>query len=323
LLTHEEIVLAYRLMLGRNPESTDVINNLRMTVHTPEALREEFQRSPEFLQRMGALLDKPQHARMRHPFTMPSIPVEVEVDEAQLSQMFERIHHEWEYLGEKDPYWSVMTQPQFHLDRFEEHRQAFYASGKYACDIFLAALRRNGVNPHHLTTCLEVGCGVGRVTPYLAAAFEQVIATDISAHHLQIAEKHLADQEAKNVTLQQWQNTEALKHLPAVEAIYSVITLQHNPPPVMAWMIQQLLAALKPEGVAFLQIPTYRTGYLFEIERYLHTPTPNSLEMHFLPQHEVFRLIAASDCRCLEVREDGMIGDEEKMLSNSFLIRKN
>ena len=322
MLTNEEIILAYRLMLGRDPESPDVVNNLRLTVHTVSALREEFQKSAEFRQRMGAILEKPQHVRHRHSFTMPKIPVEVKVDPEQLGEMFDRIHMEWEHLGETDPYWSVMTQPQFHIDQFVQHREAFYASGKYAHDIFLAALRRNDVNPHHLQSCLEVGCGVGRVTPFLAGSFERVLAADISAHHLALARTYLAEAGINNVDLQHWDRVHCLETLPPLDAIFSVLTLQHNPPPVMAWMVHQLLAALKPGGVAFLQIPTYRNGYLFEVERYLHTPPTKALEMHFLPQREVFRLIGEAGCVCLEMREDGMVGDEEKMLSNSFVIQK-
>lgn len=110
--------------------------------------------------------------------------------------------------------------------------------------------------------------------------------------------------------------------LPQVDAIFTVITLQHNPPPVMAWMLRTLLSRLRPGGVAYLQIPTYRNGYMFEAERYLHSTPPTTLEMHFLPQHEVFRVVDQANCRCLEVREDGMVGDENLMLSNSFVFQK-
>ena len=74
--------------------------------------------------------------------------------------------------------------------------------------------------------------------------------------------------------------------------------------------------------MAYIQIPTYRAGYLFEVERYMHTKAPNTLEMHFLPQQDIFKIINATRCLCLEVREDGMVGAEDKMLSNTFLIQK-
>jgi SAM-dependent methyltransferase len=237
--------------------------------------------------------------------------------------MFERIHQEWEYLGAVDPYWSVVTQPQYHIDNFATHKEQFYLSGKISCDLFLASLRRNNINPNSLDLCLEVGCGVGRVTNFLAKSLTRVLATDISLHHLVLAREHLKLEQVENVELKHLASIYSLEELPIVDAIFSVITLQHNPPPVMAWMLRALLDRLKPNGIAYLQMPTYRNGYLFEVDRYLNTTAPKTLEMHFLPQFEIFKIIDASGCRCLEVREDGMVGDEEKMLSNTFLIQKN
>jgi hypothetical protein len=107
-----------------------------------------------------------------------------------------------------------------------------------------------------------------------------------------------------------------------VDVIYSIITLQHNPPPVMTWMLSSLLSRLRIGGVAYVQIPTYKNGYLFEAERYLSSEPPDTLEMHYLPQPDIFRLIADANCVCLEVREDGMVADEDKSLSNTFLVQK-
>jgi SAM-dependent methyltransferase len=323
LITSEQVTLAYQLLLGRDPESSDIVNNLCQTVHSIPALRESFMRSPEFRSRMGEILDKHQDVQLRHPFHLPHIPVEAEISDDLLKRMFDRIKFEWTYLGEVEPYWSTITQPQYHLDHFEANRQQFYDSGKYVLDIFLAALRRNNVNPSHIQTCLEVGCGVGRVSQFLAQTFPKLIATDISKPHLLIAKAQLEGQGFSNTEFIHWDDPRALYQLPNVDAILSVITLQHNPPPVMVWIIKNLLACLNPGGVAYMQIPTYRNGYLFEVERYLQTAQPNTLEMHFLPQHEVFRIIADSDCTCLEIREDGMVGDESQMLSNTFLIRRN
>ena len=322
MLNPEQIILAYKLFLGREPESIDVVNNLSQTTHSIEQLREVFIQSAEFRQRIALILDKPQAIRQRHPYTFPSIPVDVEINNNQLESMFERIHKEWEELGERDPYWSVVTQPHYHLDQFDAHKEQFYSSGNYISEIFLAALRRNNINYNNMNSCLEVGCGVGRVTSFLAKAFPKVIAADISSSHLELARKYLEEQNVTNVDLHHFSNTYALESLPKVDSILSVITLQHNPPPIIAWMLGKLLLALNPGGVAYIQIPTYRNGYLFEVDRYLQSEAPKTLEMHFLPQYEIFRIVAESDCICLEIREDGMVGDEDKMLSNTFLIQK-
>ena len=103
MITKEEATLAYRLMLGRDPESDDVLNNLCQNTHSTHALREVFIKSPEFHQRMGELLQQPAAVRHRHPFTLPKIPVETEVSAEVLDQMFERIHQEWEHLGQTEP----------------------------------------------------------------------------------------------------------------------------------------------------------------------------------------------------------------------------
>jgi 2-polyprenyl-3-methyl-5-hydroxy-6-metoxy-1,4-benzoquinol methylase len=274
------------------------------------------------MRRLGSTLEKTPSNRHRHPFNLPRIPVDTQVPPEVLDQMFERIHKQWDHLGATEPYWSVVTQPQNYMAEFDQHREHFYASGNSACQTFLATLRRSGINPAQLDSCLEVGCGVGRVTSYLAGAFSKVIATDISGKHLELAKKHLADKGMQNVELQQWHNVDQMHQLPQVDAIVSVITLQHNPPPVMVWMLSTLLSHLRSGGVAYLQIPTYKNGYLFEAERYLASTPPDTLEMHYLPQPELFRLFAKANCQCLEVREDGMVSDEDQMLSNTFLVQK-
>lgn len=323
MITPEQVTLAYQLLLGRDPESADIVNNLCQTVHSISALRENFMRSAEFRQRMGEVLEKNQHVQLRHPFHLPHIPVQSEISDEHMRAMFKRVKHEWEYLGETEPYWSTITQPQYHTDQFEGHRDQFYQSGKYVVDIFMAAMRRSNINPNNIQKLLDVGCAVGRVTQHLAAQFPKVIASDISLPHINIAKTQLSNQNMNNVEFIHFEDPLALYQLPSVDAVLSVIVLQHNPPPLIRWILKNLLACLNPGGVAFIQIPTYRNGYLFEVERYLQSPQPNTLEMHFLPQQDIFKVIEDADCVCLEIREDGMVGDESLMLSNTFLIQKH
>jgi 2-polyprenyl-3-methyl-5-hydroxy-6-metoxy-1,4-benzoquinol methylase len=322
MVTPEEVSYAYKLFLGREPENADVIAGYCQSSQTLEQLTRIFMNSPEFLRRMGSALEKPQANRHRHPFNLPRIPVEIHVPSEVLDQMFQRIHKQWDNLGATEPYWSIITQPQNYKAEFDQHREHFYASGNSACQTFLATLRRNGINPAQLDNCLEVGCGVGRVTSYLAGAFSKVIATDISAKHLELAKNHLADKVVQNVELQHWHTLDQMGQLQQVDAIMSVITLQHNPPPIIAWMLTTLLSHLRSGGVGYFQISTYKNGYLFEVDRYLDSTPPDTLEMHYLPQHEVFKVFAEANCQCLEVREDGMVSDEDQMLSNTFLVQK-
>ena len=323
MLTAEEVTLAYRLFLGREPEKQSVVNNLCHTLNSVAELRDAFIKSSEFRQEMEQVVNLQGNVRQRHPFTTPLIPVETEVTDDVLGMMFDRVHQEWDRLGEKEPYWSVLTQPEYTLEQFEQNREKFFSSGNGLAYVFLSSLRRNGINPNLLETCLEVGCGVGRVTAHLAKNFNKVIATDISKPHLDIAKAYLEKEDITNVQLQHWKDMRTLYQLPRVDAVYSVITLQHNPPPVSAWIIKMLLNALRPGGAGYFQIATYKSGYLFESERYLFSDLSNHFEMHFLPQKEIFKIIAEANCSCLEVREDPLVGNEEVMLSNTFLVQKN
>jgi SAM-dependent methyltransferase len=322
MITREEVFFAYRLILGREPENDDVIENYCHTVHSLKELREEFIKSPEFVQKISEALENPKYVRQRHPFNLPSIPVESQVSEELLRKMFDRIYDAWEHLGFTEPYWSVLTQPQYKVNEFDKNSDQFYESSGPLFRNIISALKRSRFNLTEINTCLEVGCGVGRMTSYFAEVFKKVIAADISSEHIAKTRSYLDNCNIKNVETVHWQDLRQIEDLSNIDLVISVITLQHNPPPIIAWMLENLLKILRPGGLAFIQIPTYRNGYLFEATRYLQSPQENKIEMHFLPQSEIFRIIHRMNCCCIEVREDSMVGDEEKMLSNSFLIQK-
>jgi cyclopropane fatty-acyl-phospholipid synthase-like methyltransferase len=321
MLTKEDITTAYRLFLGRDPENQDVVNNLQQTIKSYQQMRDHFLQSHEFLQMASEFLGEQQHMRLRHPL-LPYIPVEVNVSDEVLTVMFTRIHKEWDILSHNQPYWAILTQNQYYLTHFNDHRAEFYASGAYAAEIFLAALRRNQINPKQLQSCLDYGCGVGRVTKFLAKQFPSVIGVDISQNFLDKAKETIDNEKITNVSFMLCDRPQYLETLRSVDAIFSIITLQHNAPPVIAWTIKKLLAALNPGGVAYFQVSTYRSGYLFEAERYLNSNPPDTLEMHSFPQHEVFKIVSDLNCACLEVREDGMTSEEHFTLSNTFLVQK-
>ena len=102
---------------------------------------------------------------------------------------------------------------------------------------------------------------------------------------------------------------------------YSLIVLQHNPPPVMHHIIQALLACLRPNGIAILQLPTYRLGYAYAINTWLRHHTKSDMEMHCLPQQAVSQLAAQANCEILEVSEDASTGSD-RYISNTFAIQK-
>src|SRR5208283_475688 len=155
-----------------------------------------------------------------------------------LAKMFARIERAWQALGSTDPFWSVLSADQFRKESFPENSAAFYESGRQDLERMTAWLVRNGITglgPGHC--CCEYGCGTGRVTGWLASRFSRVIACDISRSHLQLAESFLQDREGSDIVFRHIDSLSALDSMEPIDLFFSFMVLQHNPPPVMAFIL--------------------------------------------------------------------------------------
>ena len=114
---------------------------------------------------------------------------------------------------------------------------------------------------------MELGCGTGRVTAHLATVFSKVYGCDISKPHLQIAEENL--KKLNNIEFMKILTPDQLLIIDKVNVVFSMIVLQYNAPPLIYKYIENILKVLKPGGIAFFQVPTYKKNYNFSINRYL------------------------------------------------------
>lgn len=257
------------------------------------------------------------------PLGTPPIDVETEIDEQRLKQLFAHTEATWTRLGDEEPHWSVLSAERFKQDHLEAHRAEFYASGQGDVALFLAFLERNGVSASGLHRVLEYGCGVGRVTRYLAQQFPAVEACDISPSHLEQAQAWVRGADLSNVDFRRIRSVQDVYGPQDIDAVFSVIVLQHNPPPAIVAILTALLARLKPGGVAYFQVPTHATHYSFKLDDYLRDAlTAAHIEMHYVPQRRIFQLVSDANCDVLEVREDDWVGRRDVELSNTFLVRK-
>ncbi len=316
-LTRDDVISAYRLYLDREPENEQVIEEHLRKCSSPQALRDNFIYSTEFRQKNPAL---------HFPVLIgdePAMSIESTCAPDQLQKLFDHVQSTWQRLGETEPHWSVVIAEQYRQSNIDKNRVEFYATGRPHVTQLFGSLERNGVDFGGFKSCLDYGCGVGRITRHLAEQFEQVFAYDISLAHLRCAEDYFVTQKISNVELQQLRRVQDVAALPKVDVAYSMIVLQHNPPPVIGYIIDGLLRSLNPGGVAFFQVPTYRLGYNFSVANYLVTDlSKNEMEMHVLPQSRIFEIVYGAGGRVLEVMDDGWTGIRYKEVSNTFVVQK-
>ena len=108
-------------------------------------------------------------------------------------------------------------------------------------------------------TCVEVGCGPGRMTAVLAERFDGVVAVDVSAGMLERARAAVT---SPNVDFRLVEGD----RLDSVEggiagALVCYLVLQHLPERrVVLRYLEEFARVLSPGGSAFVQLPVLRSG---------------------------------------------------------------
>ena len=317
MITKDEVIWCYRMILGREPESEDVIQ-AHMQKNSLSSLREIFFRCPEFIR------TKARSSNTQLPFMALDLPkneIEAEATEAQLAECLVKIKTAWSHLGITRPHFSVLTNRQFLPENLDDNLDEFWATGEAEVVRVERMLARHDVTPLSTKICVEYGCGVGRVTMGLAKRFAQVHSYDISRSHLSLAEQRAQEVRVSNCRFHLCSEN-LLDPLEPCDFYYSKIVFQHNPPPIILQLIKNALRALKPDGIAIFQVPTYRIGYHYFINEWLATDHALDMQMHCLPQQVIFPVIVDENCVPLEVREDNYTGAPNIFISNTFMVRK-
>jgi 2-polyprenyl-3-methyl-5-hydroxy-6-metoxy-1,4-benzoquinol methylase len=239
--------------------------------------------------------------------------VEVDVSMPVLEKLFSRIRDQWIKLGETEPYHSVLTTEKFRMKHIKQNLAEFQGSGELEVRRLLQLVEKNNLEIN-FGTCLELGCGVGRTTAYLAPKFEKVIAFDISPGNISLAESYLAELRAK-IGFRLMSSLEDFDYPEKIDVFISFMVLQHNPPPLQKFFLERIFNSLKPGGIFFFQTVTHAPSYQYSAEANFRYPAETESEMHCLPISNVFKIIEESGLSIVDVIKDGGGHNHD---SNSF-----
>lgn len=160
---------------------------------------------------------------------------------------------QWERYGAVDPYYGVLSKPDFHRSRLDEAaRERFFQTGHRHIAESLAAIESLLGSDFQWRAALDFGCGVGRLTLPLAERCEHVYGLDVSPSMLREAERNARRMGLTNI---EWSSAERLDELSGdYDLVHSYLVFQHIPARGGERIFAKLVRGLRPGGVGSIQV---------------------------------------------------------------------
>jgi SAM-dependent methyltransferase len=282
----KDISELYRMLLGRRPEPSEL--EAKLGTHWRVAL-EDLLSSEEY--------EHPREEDFAARFLkrIEDFSTSVDVTPKELDRLFQHTRTYWDTAGSdvQTAYWSVLSTDDWLGSPSRDQVLAFYETGRDNAETLISIA--GNLRPEFCLSearVLDFGCGIGRVLRHFVGRAARCEGWDFSASHLKLLEDNFIE------LFQLDRSAFATRildspHIEPMEAkfdfAYSLITLQHNPPPVMAHMLRVLLRSLAPGGLALVHLTTAPAieGYAFSVDEY-HKAEPRRMEMHALPRDSIF-----------------------------------
>jgi SAM-dependent methyltransferase len=160
---------------------------------------------------------------------------------------------EWKKWGVTDPLWGVSTWPGKERGGFDPWTDdEFYQMGKADWNDFLIHWKQYGVDND---SCLEIGCGAGRITMHLASFFQKTFAVDVSEGMLSYAKDHIKNPSVSFIL------TDGIclpKESDSVSAVFSTHVFQHfDTLSYASEYFSEISRILRPGGTMMIHLPIY------------------------------------------------------------------
>ena len=165
-----------------------------------------------------------------------------------------RSNAEWVFWGKTDPLWGVASHRGWERTGANPWTDAeFYQTGEAEWAVFRRRWERFGFDRE---SCLEIGCGAGRMTRALATTFGRVHGVDVSPGMIEYARTHLTE---PNVEVHLGDGQRMPLGDEAVTAVFSTHVFQHfesvaDSVPVFT----EVVRVLRPGGSLMIHLPLYQ-----------------------------------------------------------------
>lgn len=168
---------------------------------------------------------------------------------------WQRGRRAWQRFGETEPYWSVLSHPQYRATTLDgAGRGEFFASGEADVARTLDEIRATVAPGFAPAAALDFGCGVGRLAIPLARRCERVVGVDVSEAMLHEARANCERLDVPNLELTTaGPPGDTLANVRGdFDLVHSYIVFQHIAPDAGYRILDDLLRRLRPGGVGAL-----------------------------------------------------------------------
>jgi SAM-dependent methyltransferase len=171
-----------------------------------------------------------------------------------LRRQFRSDAKNWEFLGRNDPLFGILSDRSKCGGKWDVDE--FFASGRDHIQSLLRTLRDLRVS-YQQGSCLDFGCGVGRLTLPLSEVFTHAVGVDVAPSMIERARQfHAANSRCEfRVNAEQ-----DLHQFPdaTFDFVHSCLVLQHVPPEIAVRYIAEFFRVCKPGGLVVFQLPSER-----------------------------------------------------------------
>ena len=167
----------------------------------------------------------------------------------------------WERFAKQAPYWAVLTDPRYKTEGgtlSAELQEQFFRGGEEHIQRVTVNLERHfGRRFSQTDSCLDFGCGVGRLLLPMAKRCGRAIGIDVSETMRHLCMRHALDLRIPNVSCYASADHPAIVNT-SFDWVNSYIVFQHIDTRSGMNMLDQMLTRVNPGGVVSLHFTVFK-----------------------------------------------------------------